>query len=198
MRSPQDLFQASDELTQAMSQERFEYYGRPTGWLDRFSLIEPADELVVATIDQGELGWYTPVRALRSLVPSFIDPNKPTVDTGNFFGHRIGYLYEWDDDTQIAFGIIPESFASFSWTGALVIPALLMVFFVHVIGRVSDGLPYNVWTVYLFGRLQHSFVEQSIATMLRELIVLPALIISIAIAVRLVKRWVDGRLLAYH
>lgn len=188
-----EFFEASDEFEDAMSQERFQYFGRAIGWLDRFSLIEPGDELVAATLEQGELGWLQPSHAVRSLVPRVIDPDKPAVDTGNLLGHRIAYLAEGDDATQIAFGIIPESFSSFAWTGVLLIPAILIFVFVIVFTRLSDGYVFSVWGVYLFGRLQHSFVEQSMSTMLRETLVLPLLLVCVHLAIRTVKTVLDMR-----
>jgi len=180
-----EFFETREAVTKAFSQDQFEYYGNPAGWLDRMSLIEPADELIAAAERKGETGWYQPEHAIRALLPATIDPDKPTKDTGNFLGHRVGFLYPWDETTQVAFGLIPESYSSFKWTGVLLIPILLMLLFVHVTSRMADGYVFSVWGVYLFGRFQHSFVEQSLSTMLRELVVLPLLILIVVSAIRI-------------
>lgn len=184
IKSVDDFAETRDDVNQLMSNERFEYYGRPSGWLERFSLIEQNDELVLATLQQGELGWYTIQHALRALVPSYIDPDKPTKDTGNLLGKRIGFLSEQDDETQVAFGLVAESFAAMSWLGVIVFPALFMFLFVHLFGRLTGNIWCNVWAIYLFGRLQHTFVEQSIASFLREMIMLPFVLGTLAFLIR--------------
>jgi hypothetical protein len=182
--SVDDFLETRDVITEAFTSERFAYYGKPKGWLDRFSMIEPADELVLVTLERGGTGWMSPEHAVRSLLPSFLDPNKPVIDTGNFYGHRIGYLTPFDEYTQVSFGILPESFATFSWTGVLVIPAFLLMIFVLVTERLSEGYLFNIWTVCLFGRFQHHFVEESMSTMLRELMLIPMLFVMVAVIIR--------------
>jgi hypothetical protein len=184
IKSVDDFLDARDDINELTSYERFEYYGRPVGWLERFSLIEQDDELVASTLDSGEMEWTTVGAALRTLLPTFVDPDKPTKDTGNILGQRIGFLAEEDDDTQVAFGLVAESFAAFTWLGVLIIPAIMMFLFARTIGRLSGTYAFNVWTVYLFGRLQHTFVEQSILAMVRELVIVPILLVTLSAVIR--------------
>lgn len=150
--------------------DRFWYFGKPMGYLDRFALIEPVDELVNATITDGTSGWETITHGFRMLLPRVINPNKPIYNTGNFLGHRIGIVGPEDFSTQISFGFIANSFNAFSWTGAFVIPFLLMIAFFGMYGKLAGPLDRNIWTVFLFGMLQHDFVEETVTGIILFLI----------------------------
>jgi hypothetical protein len=145
---------------------RFLYYGRPTGFLDRFSLIKFVDGLVDVTIQEGTTGWETIDHGIRMVLPRFIYPEKPIYNTANLLGRRAGYLASDDYTTQVAFGFIAESFSAFSWIGVCIIPFVLMLAFVIVYRKLAGPIANNVWTVFLVDQLQHSFVEGTIASMI--------------------------------
>jgi hypothetical protein len=167
--SVSDLQETRHEIEEMLGNGKYQYYGRPVGWLERFSLIEQDDELVIATLQSGESGSETLTHGFRALVPSFIDPDKPTVNTGSYLARRCGMLADDDDETQIAFGIIAESFSAYTWLGVLLIPGLLMIAFVNTTGRISGGIYSNVWTVYLCSKLQHTFVEATVSALIQEM-----------------------------
>jgi len=147
---------------------RFLYYGRNLGLIDRWSLIEPVDELVRATELDGPTGWTTIVHGLKMIPPRFLYRDKPIYNTGNFLGHRIRILPEQDFTTQVSFGFIADAYSSFKWVGAFLIPFLLMLAFVLVYNKLVGPITKNIWAVWLFGMLQHNFVEATITMMILQ------------------------------
>lgn len=156
---------------------RFQYYGEDMGLLDRMSLIEPVDELVLATVLDGPTGWTTITHGFERLPPRFLYPDKPVHNTANFLGHRIGILSTEDESTQIAFGIIAEAFSAFEWIGAAVIPFVLLLFFFVIYKRLVGEIDRNIWAVFLFGGFQHSFTENTISSMILFLTHFPILLL---------------------
>lgn len=156
---------------------QFQYYGKDMGILDRFSLIEQADELVAATLATGASGWLTIEHGFKLMVPHFLYPDKPLYNSANFLGHRIGIIGEEDETTQITFGLVAESFSAFEWAGAAIIPFVLNLLFFVIYKKLVGDIFYNIWAVWLFGIFQHAFVETTIATMLNYLIRFPVLLI---------------------
>jgi hypothetical protein len=196
MSSVSDFKEAKEGIEDVIASDRylrFSYYGRYIGWLDRFSLIEQDDELILATHQQGETGWETIIHAFRSLVPSFIDPDKPKYNTAGFLGKRIDAVGDDDENTQIAFGIVAESFCAFSWLGVLVLPAVLMFAFGHTTSRLAASLESNAWTVYLIGNLQHSFVESTISSFIQRMTLGALVLLGVASLIKAVIRAVNAR-----
>jgi hypothetical protein len=158
---------------------RFLYYGRKVGLIDRLSLIKEGDELVRATELDGPSGWKTIVQGLRMLPPRFLYPDKPIYNTANFLAHRVGILSEKDFTTQVSFGFIAEAYSSFKWVGAFLIPFGLMLAFILVYKKLVGPITNNIWAVWLFGMLQHNFVEATIASMVLQVTQSALIIIGI-------------------
>jgi hypothetical protein len=169
---------------------RFLYYGRPTGYLDRVSLIEEVDELVNVTLQEGTLGWETITRGFEMVLPRFIYPQKPIYNTANILGRRAGYLAPEDYTTQVSFGFIAESFAAFSWIGVILIPFVLMMGFFVVYKGMVGSIEENIWAIALFGILQHSFVEATIASMILQITQGALILVASYVVVNWVAKWI--------
>jgi hypothetical protein len=163
--------------------ERFQYYGRDAGLLDRFSLIANVDRLVAVSVHEGFSGWQTVVHGFQMLPPRFLYPNKPIYGTANFLGHRIGMLGEDDDVTQVTFGFIGESFSALDWPGAFLIPFVLTFFFALVYRRLTGPIYLSVWSVFLIGLFQHVYVEYPISGMTLAIVQLPLVLIAFDVGI---------------
>ena len=192
MATVSDFTETRDGLEELMTDERFEYYGQPMGWLERLSLIEQDDELVLSAVESGETGSQTITHAFEALVPSFINPDKPIHNTAGFLGRRIGEISDDDEDTQISFGIIAESFLAYSWLGVLIIPAVLLFGFVNTTGRLTGPFTRNVWSVYLIGKIQHSFVENTVSSFIQDMIVGSVILFLLSMLIRAVTTLPSG------
>jgi len=157
----------------------YQYYGTNNEILNRFSLIWMADQLIAVTIDKGEEGWTTITHGFKMILPRFIYPDKPNYNTGNYLGQKIGMVWVGDQTTQISFGLIPESFCCFSWIGVMLIPFILTLLFFIVYNKLVGSIEYNIWAIFLAGRFQHNFVEETISGWLLMVVQLPLIILAL-------------------
>lgn len=163
----------------AEKQQRFYYYGRNTGLLDRMSLIEQNDELFRAVEEQGYSGWHTVAHGFRMLPPRFLYPDKPIYNTANYFGHKIEMISDKDFTTQISMGIIAEAYDAFGWIGTLVVPYLALAAFILVYNSLSGSIKANVWAVFLMGIFQHNLVEATISSLTLYIFQFPVLLLAL-------------------
>ena len=159
--------------------QRFYYYGKNTGLLDRMSLIEQNDELFRAVEEQGYSGWHTISHGFRMLPPRFLYADKPVYNTANYFGHKIEMISENDYTTQISMGIIAEAYDAFGWIGTLVIPYLTLAAFILVYNSLSGSLKANIWAVFLINIFQHNLVEATISSLTLYIFQFPVLLLSL-------------------
>lgn len=161
----------------AYKKQRFLYYGRDMGLLDRMSLIEQNDELVRAVGEQGFSGWHTVSHGFKMLPPRLLYPDKPVYNTANYFGRKIETLSDEDYTTQISMGIIAEAYDAFGWLGVIVIPYLAMAAFILLFNTLSGNLERNIWTVFLIGIFQHNLVEATVSSITLYIFQFPILLL---------------------
>jgi hypothetical protein len=161
----------------AYKKQRFLYYGRDMGLLDRMSLIEQNDELIRAVGEQGFSGWHTVIHGFKMLPPRLLYPDKPVYNTANYFGHKTETLGDEDFSTQISMGIIAEAYDAFGWVGVIVIPYLAMATFILLFNTLSGTLERNIWAVFLIGIFQHNLVEATVSSITLYIFQFPILLL---------------------
>ncbi|MBU2464635.1 MAG: hypothetical protein KKG02_02735 [Candidatus Edwardsbacteria bacterium] len=163
----------------AYKKQRFLYYGRDMGLLDRMSLIEQNDELIRAVGEQGFSGWHTISHGFKMLPPRLLYPDKPIYNTANYFGRKIETLSDEDFTTQISMGIIAEAYDAFGWLGVVIIPYLAMAAFILLYNTLSGTLERNLWAVFLIGIFQHNLVEATVSSITLYIFQFPILLLAV-------------------
>jgi hypothetical protein len=187
-----------DQLESANDDPDSNYFNRPAGLWERFGMIKTMDMLVLQTEAQGQSDWDTIQHGFNMLIPRFINPDKPAVNTGNYLGHKAGLLGDEDEGTQVSFGFIADSYSAFRWWGAVLIPFCIVLAFTVVYRWLTGPLWGNVWTVYLFAEFQHSFSEQTIASMIITICLSPLSYLAIYWGVEFCRKWLSrGRLFSF-
>ena len=161
-----------------------QYYERPIGLLERVSLIKMVDLLVTATVREGESEWDTISHGFKMVLPRFIYPDKPAINTGTYLGKKAGVISEDDWGTQISFGFIADSYSAFGWAGVALIPGIVTLCFLLLFNWFVGPLERNVWCVYLFAEFQHFFAEQTISAMTLTILRRPIWLVAIYVIIR--------------
>jgi hypothetical protein len=138
------------------------YYDRPIGWLERFSLIKPADSLVAATLKKGPSGWTTITPGIIGLIPRVLYPRSMQVNTPNYLGFKADILDEENLGTSIAFGFMADAFSAFGWLGAGMIPFLIGGLLFLISRLLVTTIERNIWGVFFLGAYQHVIAEANI------------------------------------
>jgi hypothetical protein len=116
----------------------------------RYSVVVSADAIINATVQDGTIGMQTIEPAFRAMLPRFLDPDKQLGITNQLAHRAPGLVGKGDYTTGITLGFVCDSFSSFGWIGAFVIPFLLSSF-AFVVFRiiVADKLKDNVFAISL-------------------------------------------------
>lgn len=143
---------------------RARYYPFESNILERFAMIRNADAIISATVYRGTMGWRTITPGFEMLPPSFLYEDKPTLGTANLLAHRSKGLVNKDDMvTQITIGSFADSFSSFYWVGAMIIPGLILMLYRLIYGVILKlDLTHNVFAIALVPTFSVAFSEGTI------------------------------------
>jgi hypothetical protein len=137
----------------------------------RLAMVGEADRLISATErQQAFTGWETIIWGFKLATPSFLYPNKPVFEAGNFLGHIVGDLDPSDRTTQMSYGVMANLYNAFSFFGVLVGTPLFFAGFYYTI-RIFLGEPRweggpttsSLWFIWLIGLYHHNIVESSLS-----------------------------------
>jgi hypothetical protein len=137
----------------------------------RLAMVGEADRLISATERrQAFTGWKTIAWGFELLTPSFLYPDKPIFEAGNYLGHIGGDVNPSDTSTQISYGVMANLYNAFSLPGVLFGTILFFAGFYYWI-RIFLGDPRwdggpttsTLWFVWLIALYQHSVVESSLS-----------------------------------
>lgn len=137
----------------------------------RLAMVGEADKLICATESQKAFtGWETIVWGFKLLMPSFLSPNKPVLEAGNYLGHIVGEVGSSDTTTQVSYGVMANLFNAFSLLGvAIGAPLFFAVFYFWIrlfLGNARwDAQPTTsaLWFIWVVASYQHSLVESSVS-----------------------------------
>ena len=144
---------------------------------NRLAMVGEADELISATEKlRSFTGWETITWGFKLLTPSFLFPDKPVFEAGNYLAHIAGVVGRRDFSTQVSYGAMANFYNAFSFMGVLVgTPVLFggLYYWIRMfLGEPRwDGLPTvsTLWFVWLFFSYEHSIVESTVSGLIATL-----------------------------
>jgi len=151
-------------------QTKFFYYGHPYPTLDRMSMIILTDKFVDVTDMQGNTGMDTISPAFVFAVPRIFYPEKPFFSATTLLAHRIPDMVGKDDRTTgVSNSFIADSFSSYGWVGAFVIPFIIALCYL-VLYRLMflNYLSRNILAVSLVWHFMYYYSEGPIAAQIGE------------------------------
>ncbi len=134
------------------------WYDKPQGSLiERLSMFPPDDAMFSYT-ERGHYEGLAPVEDyFMNLIPHFINPDKRTTFSGNYYAHEMGYGLGADDyTTGISFSPVAEAYHCEGWGGVFwLLPVLWTILFSSVDFVVGDMIkhPWGMMVVVWFGHI---------------------------------------------
>jgi len=137
--------------------------------LNRLSLVADADRLISASMHTAPTEWETITWGFKLLTPSFLYPDKPKYEAGNYFGHFTGDLNLMDSDTQVAYGPFANWYNAFAmfgvFVGTMVLFAALYYWLRLFCGKAKWGPEAGgtaMWLLLIVGTYHHRLAESTL------------------------------------
>jgi hypothetical protein len=145
--------------------------------LGRLAMVSEADKLISATALRGDFsGWETITWGFKLVTPSFLSPDKPVFEAGNYLGHIVGEVGQTDRTTQVSYGVMANLYNAFSISGVLFGTPLFfagLYYWIRIfLGEARwDGMPTTstLWFLWLVASFQHSIVESTVSGLIASL-----------------------------
>lgn len=164
--NPTDFFRA---WSQTRDLPRTDLYAEALNYLGdfddlegRFMLIANTDVIVAAVNDSGPVGMELATTGLGQLVPTFINPDKSRVFTGDYVTWYYG-LRSWDVRGAPTIGLLADTYATEEWAGVIVLTFIFMFAFFFELGISGMTLRQNFMGAFLLYLYFHQFSEGNIA-----------------------------------
>lgn len=139
--------------------ELYHWYRNDEGILDRLTLVPIDSALVLETDLDGPIGWGNAGAYFANIVPHFIWPDKPDLNTGNQYAHQIGMLAPSDVTTGISFSPFGEAYHLGGYLGVLfLLPAVELFMFV-VLESVTGSIDQSPWGLFFIAYFAHGAAE---------------------------------------
>ena len=154
---------ATRELAYENSDQRppelYHWYRKSQGIFDRLTLV-PIDSALIGETDlTAPLGWTNAGLYFVNIVPHFLLPDKPDLNTGNTYAHEIGMLAGADRTTGISFSPFAEAYHLGGWMGVVfLLPGVLLFMFV-VLQSVTGSLEDSPWGIFFIAYMAHGAAE---------------------------------------
>jgi hypothetical protein len=154
------------------------YFDKPAlAPFNRLAMVGEADRLVAGTEHQKAFtGWETINWGFKLLMPSFLSPDKPVFEAGNYLGHIVNDVGPTDETTQISYGVMANFYNAFGLVGVFLGSSLFFAGFYYWIrmflgdarwtGRPTTSALWFIWIVATF---QHSIVESTVSGLIASL-----------------------------
>jgi len=164
-------------VTDRVSKES--YFGSgPFSAFGRLAMVSEADRLIAATERQRAFtGWETITWGFKLAAPSFLYPNKPIFEAGNYLAHIVGEVGSSDFTTQVSYGIMANLYNAFSFAGVFFgTPVFVAGFYYWIrlfLGEARwEGQPTasTLWFLWLIASYHHSIVESSLSGIMASLL----------------------------
>jgi hypothetical protein len=151
--------------------------------LNRLSLVADADRLISASMRTAPTEWETITWGFKLLTPSFLYPDKPIYEAGNYFGHLVGDLNLMDRDTQVSYGPFANWYNAFALPGVLVGTMLLfaaLYYWLRLFGGQAKWSPdpagRAMWLLLIVGAYHHRLAESTLPGII-ALLPIPAIVL---------------------
>lgn len=144
---------------------------------NRLAMVGEADKLISATErSKAFTGWETIIWGFKLVMPSFLMPDKPVFEAGNYLAHIVGEVAENDTTTQVSYGVMANLYNAFSLTGVIIGTPIFFGAFYYWI-RIFLGEPRwsgepttsALWFIWLVASFQHSIVESTMSGLIATL-----------------------------
>ena len=164
-------------ITERVSNEQ-SYFGMNSfAPFSRLAMVGEADKLIAATErQQAFTGWETITWGFKLGAPSFLYPDKPIFEAGNYLAHIVGEVGTSDATTQVSYGVMANWYNAFSYMGVLIGTPLFFAGFYYwfriLLGEVRwEGAPTisALWFLWLVASFQHSIVESTVSGLVASL-----------------------------
>ena len=137
--------------------------------LNRLSLVADADRLISASMRTAPTEWETITWGFKLLMPSFLYPDKPIYEAGNYFGHLAGDLNLMDRDTQVSYGPLANWYNAFAMPGVLIGTMVLfgaLYYWLRLFcGKAEWGADAGggtIWLLLIIGTYHHRLAESTL------------------------------------
>ena len=153
-------FQMIDDLRERIirSKSFLNYYGEPKNVLERASLVEHVDAVIVGTDLSRHTEFETIKIGLGRILPRILNPKKTSGwSLGDWMYDKIGIASSYGGFATLPF--IGESYASFGWLGVFLFPIFFVTPIFLAFKKIGWSLNQNIWAIYLVIRFHNSFVE---------------------------------------
>ena len=144
--------------------------------LNRLSLVADADRLIGASMRTAPTEWETVTWGFKLLTPSFLYPDKPKYEAGNYFGHLAGDLNIMDSNTQVAYGPFANWYNAFALPGVLVGTMVLFVALYYWFRLFCGKAKWSpnaggraMWLLLIIGTYHHRLAESTLAGIIAQL-----------------------------
>lgn len=137
--------------------------------LNRFSLVADADRLISTSMHTAPTEWETIVWGFKLVMPSFLYPDKPIYEAGNYYGHLANDVNPMDRQTQVAYGPFANWYNAFALpgvlVGTLVLFAAMYYWFRLFCGKAKwgpDAGGTGMWLLLIVGTYHHRLAESTL------------------------------------
>lgn len=161
--------------------------------LNRFSLVADADRLISISMHTAPTEWETITWGFKLLMPSFLYPDKPIFEAGNYYGHLADDVNPMDRQTQVAYGPFANWYNAFAMPGVLVgtmvLFAALYYWFTLFCGNpkwIIDAGGRAMWLLLIVGAFHHRLAESTLPGIISSLPVPVIVLVSFLIAEKLI------------
>ncbi len=156
---PREIRALVDQKIAEAPEEKFHWYRKPEGIMDRLTLVPIDSALIYRTDVLGPIGLKNIGDYFINIVPHFILPDKAFLNTGNQYAHEIGMLAGGDNVTGISFSPYAEAYHVGGWPGILFVLPGVLIFLFTMIQTVSGDTDRSPWSLFFIAGFGHLAAE---------------------------------------
>lgn len=138
----------NDAISEISINEELHLFDQREGFLDRLIQV-PADDALIENTDKGNIFGLAPTyAAFANIIPRFLWHNKPSINTGNMYGHELGILNEDDVTTGISFSAAADAYHQLAWLGILLLLPLSLLILFLVMDSLVGSSKYSPFALF--------------------------------------------------
>ena len=133
----------------------YEYFDTPKGIFDRLEMISMDDGLNENTETEGAYGLQPVAFEFLNFIPRVFWKDKPTLQLGNLFAHRLGILAEDDTSTGISFSPVGEAYHEGRWIGVILVAPFIWTLLFLVTDSLCGDVRESPWGILVLAQFAH-------------------------------------------
>ncbi len=142
--------------------ETYHWYRQPQGIMDRLTLVPIDSALIYRTDILGPIGLSNIGNYFINILPHFILPDKPNLNSGNQYAHEVGMLAASDNTTGISFSPYAEAYHVGGWFGVVFVMPGVLIFMFTCIQSVAGDTDRAPWALFFIAGFGHLAAEGSL------------------------------------